>query len=162
MAKDIGKLVKEHALKNRPALYQWMHSHYAKLKPVLTQPRPSWKAVAQAAYEDGQKGEDGQPYSRQVAWKTWKQLYQDMQLPDAGPASRQKGETTGRERQPALLSPVPVPSSPPPVMNTPASPDRPRERKRMVLRSPVPLAEGEPAPNDGSHLPAPLRPEAKQ
>ena len=133
MAKDIGKLVKEHALKNRPPFYQWMHAHYAKLKPVLSQPRPSWKAVSLAAYEVGQKGEDGQPYSRQVAWKTWKQLCQDMELSTVEPPRRvKKNETTMTATPPAVRAPAPHASALPAGPTPDDDPDEPPDFNSFV------------------------------
>jgi hypothetical protein len=85
MARDAGEAVKKYALQGRSPLYRWMHDKYAELRPVLTKPRPSWTAVAQAAYDDGLKGRDGNPYPRQVAWKTWKLLSRDMEGSDPAP-----------------------------------------------------------------------------
>jgi hypothetical protein len=72
-----------------------------------------------------------------------------------------KGPARSQATQPRQVAPVAQPERADyaPVQSLPDA--KPRERKRMVLHSPVPLAEGEPAPNDGSRLPAPLRPEPK-
>lgn len=148
--------------RRRSPLYGWLEDHYAEIAPVIAaQRRPSWEALAQTARESGQKGPvDGGP-SRQTVRKAWFRLLADMERSKAQEASV-IGEASPammhRQRAPSHPG---VPSAASPVVAAPDYDARPRERKRMVLRSPVPLAEGEPAPNDGSRLPAPLRPETK-
>ena len=134
MAKDVGKRVRQIALKSRPPLYQWMHARYDQLLPVLRTPRPSWQAVAMAAFEDGQT-KDGQPYSRQTAWKTWKQVQRDR-------------ETVPEDKPVRAPAPPPIcPPAPPPAKFTPtvpvAEPDLDEEapivepRSRFNLKRPV-------------------------
>jgi hypothetical protein len=136
MAKNIGKLVTAYALKSRPKLYQWMHANYAELKPVLTQPRPSWEALAKAAAEDGQLTKDGMPYSRQVAWKTWRQLSQDMEAASVRPG-------VGGQNAPAHVPTTPASAEPPtasasgPPEHQPSPIIRPDDPPPRFQRKPV-------------------------
>jgi hypothetical protein len=90
-------------------------------------------------------------------------VWRPLQAPTAAPARPKP-----RAQAPVLatlLAPSPAYVPPPPSdpgVRPPRLDSPPRERRRLVLRSPTPLAEGEPAPDDGSKLPIPLRPEPKQ
>jgi len=113
MAKDAGEAVRKHALLGRSPFYRWMYDNYAELRPVLTRPRPSWTAVAQAAYDDGLKGQDGNRYPRQVAWQTWKRLSRDMEVSDPAPRTvKPPPAVPTQDRQPPAAPPA-VPSDPP-------------------------------------------------
>jgi hypothetical protein len=146
MVKNIGRLVTAYALKSRPKLYQWMHANYAELKPVLTQPRPSWEALAKAAFDHGQLNKDGKPYSRQVAWKTWKQLNQDIEAASARPAGghqnpppRMPITPAAAERQTASASGPPE-HQPSPIIRPDDPPPR-FQRKPVVMRGVTPTTK---------------------
>jgi hypothetical protein len=143
-------------------LYWWMWDHFDQLQKER-QGRADWISATEEFAKLGFSGRDKTPLKRDNVRKTWERVVRDRKARGRkpAPASSTAAAITTRERQPGALSPLLTPS---PVSTEARPPDldpRPRERKRMVLRSPVPLAEGETAPNDGSRLPAPLRPEIK-
>ncbi len=109
VARNIGRMVTEEALKSRSKLYQWLHANYAELLPVMTIPRPSWEALAKAAGNAGQKNAQGSDYSRQIVWKTWKQLHQDMQAATQHPAARVRKPSV--KTAPPVERPLPAPSN---------------------------------------------------
>jgi hypothetical protein len=155
MAKNVGKLLAAEVQKRRSPLYRWLQDHYDQIAPIIaTQSRPSWEALARTAKASGQTGPvDGGP-SRQTIRKAWLRLALDMER-----AAKTVPRTSEQGKRQIERVPLPLPAA------ATAAPERhdtqPRERKRMILRSPTPLVEGEPAKNDGSTLPAPLRPEGK-
>jgi hypothetical protein len=138
--------------RGRSKLYSWLWEHFDELPPYEKY-RVNWPELTAALTNLGIKGRQDKPLTPDTVRKTYERVLVDRR---AVPHTAQ----SGAPRSPPRPVPPPNPGDYAPVQSLPDS--QPRERKRMVLRSPVPLAEGEPAPNDGSRLPAPLRPESKQ
>ena len=157
MGKAVGERLRETALKSRSAAYQWLHANHAEIAAEFArQPQPAWMALMRTA------AGEGITLTAAALRKTWPRVLRDL----------------AREAQtPAKPAPV-APSAQPvaaPVMSRPLPPsaatevalgsydqdERPRARIPIRLRPPTPLAEGEAWPDDGSRLPAPLRPTRK-
>ena len=139
-----------------------MYARADDLKKMLDDVQPSWDAVAAVlpTTDDVKDGSGKRPNGERVR-KTWYKVRQAKRWDKprhtstagkATPAPVEAKPLSARERQPSSLLP---PSATAPVGHPADHNTHPRERKRLVLHSPIPLAEGEPAPNDGSRLPAP-------
>ena len=166
---DLARRIAEKAVGNRSDAYKWLRSHYDELASVVAV-RGSWQALRDAAIEAGieiGKGENKAPPTVAALRSAWRRVVADMNQADGPkPIAAARLVVTAVPVSPAAEK-IPRPLSTSALFDSPAVPQPveqatpPRTRNKITLRSPVPLAEGEPAQSDGSRLPIPLRPERR-
>jgi hypothetical protein len=146
----------------RSKLYLWMLANFDEFSATIRDAgRPNWAELARAFAEEDLTVLSKTPPTPEQARMTWVKVRATVAAREAKKPVRPPGLT-----QPVAAQLMPRPPLPPPAATETAPgsyhPDeRPRPRTPIRLRAPTPLAEGEAWPDDGSHLPAPLRPERK-
>jgi hypothetical protein len=142
--------------KRRSKLFLWMFENFNDFAETVAEAgRPNWQELAKTFGEEGMTDLKGNQPTAEATRLTWFRVRAAMDTRNRKKAPTRPAYTplaAPTERQPSPLA-AEAPSN--------YRLDPPRERQKLQLRSPIPLEPGEPAPDDGSLLPRPLRPVPK-
>jgi len=151
----IREIVKAAQTGRRSPLFIYLMNHFQEISQALAHVgRPNWDELAKRFGEAGLTDLSGKPPTRDNTRNTW--LKVRKAAAQSGLAATPQPLTSRRIRTAQAGPPVTV------LQHTPdREPGQPRPRPKIVLKSAVALKEGEPAQQDGSQLPSPLRPTTK-
>lgn len=150
----------------RSELFRWIYDRADSFQTMLNEHQPSWESVAKVFADTKVRDGSGKLPSAERVRKAWLDVRQAKGWATKKAQAQSNAVVPAPAAVPSssihsLTERMPMPPAAQPA-GRPAEPSaQPRTRERITLRPPVPLAEGEPAQNDGSRLPAALRPERK-